>query len=364
MDSQPQVLVFTHIPSPYQVELFNKVFERQEIDLQIAYLHSLANSNRNWRETSLHHKHILLDDNPEIYRKVESLVNSSALVVFCYYQHPAIISLINQRNNSGKPWCFWGERLGYHNLGLIGTIYHRYKLKALHQSQSSIWGIGKWAVKQYQGEFGENRKYFNIPYFSDLDRFHIDRKVPVTSDYRKFLFSGSLIRRKGVDLLAKSFNKLADEFPHVHLSLLGNGNLRSMLEKQLDRHRERVEFLGFQNWEDLPRFYRQADILCVPSRYDGWALVVPEGLASGLPTIATDRTGAAIDLINHGKNGWLIPASDSDALYQAMRSAAMLSDDDLLAFSNAAIQSVANHTLDHGVSLFLHGVSESLNFLN
>ena len=52
-------------------------------------------------------------------------------------------------------------------------------------------------------------------------------------------------------------------------------------------------------------------VLCVPSRYDGWGLVVPEGLASGLPTIATGRTGAALDLITTGANGWVVEANQA-----------------------------------------------------
>ncbi len=70
---------------------------------------------------------------------------------------------------------------------------------------------------------------------------------------------------------------------------------------------ERVEFAGFKDWNELPGEYASADVLCVPSRYDGWGLVVPEGLASGLPVIATDRMGAALEFVETGRNGWLIP---------------------------------------------------------
>jgi glycosyltransferase involved in cell wall biosynthesis len=66
-----------------------------------------------------------------------------------------------------------------------------------------------------------------------------------------------------------------------------------------------------------------ADVLCVPSRYDGWGLVVPEGLASGLPVIATDRMGAALEFVENGRNGWLIPAGDGSAV-NAMREAALM----------------------------------------
>jgi glycosyltransferase involved in cell wall biosynthesis len=150
-------------------------------------------------------------------------------------------------------------------------------------------------------------------------------------------------------LLATAFNRLAAEFPHVRLKILGTGDLQPLLEQELSTYQERVEFLGFQPWDKLPSYYQQADVLCAPSRYDGWALVVPEGLASGLPVIGTQKTGAAIDLIKNHQNGWLIPADDGFALYNAMKQAVMLSPQELYDYSRSAINSVSQHSLQHGV---------------
>src|ERR1700751_4608744 len=75
-----------------------------------------------------------------------------------------------------------------------------------------------------------------------------------------------------------------------------------------------VGFVGFRDWDELPREYAAANMLCVPSRYDGWGLVVPEGLAAGLPVIATDRMGAALEFVESGRNGWLIRAGGEEAL--------------------------------------------------
>ena len=92
--------------------------------------------------------------------------------------------------------------------------------------------------------------------------------------------------------------------------IVGDGELRESLAQTLRPVSERVEFVGFKDWHELPGEYARADVLCVPSRYDGWGLVVPEGLASGLPVIATDRMGAALEFVENGRNGWLIPAGD------------------------------------------------------
>ncbi|OAI50980.1 hypothetical protein AYO44_05320 [Planctomycetaceae bacterium SCGC AG-212-F19] len=207
--------------------------------------------------------------------------------------------------------------------------------------------MGKWAVDGWRGEFGPHRTYFNIPYFSDLERFAKPNPCPGKS--RRFLFSGMLIKRKGVDLLAEAFARLAAEYPHVSLDLLGNGDLEPALRRILKRCASQVRFLGFHSWKELPGMYHAADILCVPSRYDGWGLVVPEGLAAGLPVIATHATGAALDLIQPGENGWLIASGDSDALYQALHEAATLPEAELQRRAHVACASAATHSLAVGV---------------
>ena len=133
--------------------------------------------------------------------------------------------------------------------------------------------------------------------------------------------------------------------------------MRPRLERELAECCDRVEFVGFKDWPELPAFYHEADLLCVPSRHDGWGLVVPEGLAAGLPVISTARTGAALDLIQPGQNGWLIKAGDEVELARALERVAALSAAELSECSAAAVRSVANHSLADGVKRFNSAVT-------
>src|SRR5678815_5517904 len=99
---------------------------------------------------------------------------------------------------------------------------------------------------------------------------------------------------------------------------------------------------------------------CVPSRYDGWGLVVPEGLASGLPVIATDRMGAALEFVENRRNGWLIPAGDQVALLDAMREAVELPSGELAQWGRHARESVSAHTLQNGAARFVHAAREAV----
>lgn len=364
MSAEDKLFILTHIPSPYQVELFNALSWSDSISLTVGYLYSRSNSTiaKHWEQSNIKHDYLILDDREEEYDAVAQKISDSDLVVFNYYQHPRIEQLIDLCIKEQQKWCFWGERPGCKHDGLLGYLYRRWKLSKLHQTSVPIWGVGNWAIAQYQQEFGVRRQYFNLPYFSDLDRFDPSVKQKSTEpESFVFLYSGALIHRKGVDLLAKAFSKLAKEFPQVKLNILGTGDLKEDLQQQLSPYQQQVEFLGFQPWDKLPSYYQQADVLCVPSRYDGWALVVPEGLASGLPVISTDRTGAAIDLIKDHQNGWLIPAEDELALYNAMKEAVMFSPQKLDSYSRAALDSVREHSLQNGVEKFRRAISLTLS---
>ena len=338
-----RVFVLTDCPSPYQVELFNEIEAQAECSLEVGYLRS-RDPGRQWKASEIRHTSIELNGSGEAIARARA----ADLVVFNYYRHANAERLIDERTAAGGPWCYWGERPGIREPAWAGRLLRRWKLAKLHASAVPIWGIGQFAVDGYREEFGAERAYFNLPYFSDLERF----KVAVNEEKRErtFLFSGSLIERKGVDLLAGAFVRLAREFPNVRLRIVGEGDLRESMAQTLRPVSERVEFVGFKDWDALPGEYARADVLCVPSRYDGWGLVVPEGLAAGLPVIATDRMGAALEFVESGKNGWLIRAGDQEALLEAMREASVMK---LSEMGCRARESVSGHTLRSGAVRFV-----------
>ena len=336
-----KVFVLTDCPSPYQVELFNEIEATGQCALEVGYLRD-RDPGRRWQAREIRHEAIGLE-NGGLLRARES-IRRADLVVFNYYRHSNAERLIEEREG---PWCFWGERPGFHQHAWAGRLLRKWKLSKLHATPAPIWGIGKFAVDEYRKEFGSQRAYFNLPYFSDLERFRSPEREEKSE--RVFLFSGSLIARKGIDLLVAAFARLAREIPNVRLRIVGDGELR--------RESERVEFVGFRDWDQLPGEYAAADVLCVPSRYDGWGLVVPEGLAAGLPVIATDRMGAALEFVETRRNGWLIPAGDEEALLKVMREAAVKP---LRELGQGAQESVSGHTLQSGAARFCRFAQETV----
>ena len=82
--------------------------------------------------------------------------------------------------------------------------------------------------------------------------------------------------------------------------------------------RARIEYAGFQPPEELPRLFARADVFILPSRYDGWGVVVNQAIGAGLPVICSDAAGAGHDLVEPGVNGLRFPAGDVAALTSCM----------------------------------------------
>jgi glycosyltransferase involved in cell wall biosynthesis len=361
-----KVYVLTDIPSPYQVEFFNEIASRKAVDLSVGYLRN-SDPDRLWQPAKAEYRCWTISDSTAALSDAEREALAADFAIFNYYNHPLAERLIARRAASGRPWCFWGERPGLRKPRVVGEWFRKWKLKPLRRSRAPIWGIGEFAVAQYRQEFGNSRAYQNLPYFSNLERFAREKAADIAprkaADFksRVFLFSGSLIERKGVDLLARAFVRVAREFPHVRLKIAGAGKLEEPIARTLLTVHEHVEFVGFKRWDELPELYASADVLCVPSRYDGWGLVVPEGLAAGLPVIATDRMGAALEFVRTGTNGWLIRAGDEAALFAALRDAALLPREELVQLGQQARRSVSEHTLSQGAERFARYAREALN---
>jgi glycosyltransferase involved in cell wall biosynthesis len=138
----------------------------------------------------------------------------------------------------------------------------------------------------------------------------------VTSSEVVFLFCGQMIARKGLDLLLNVFVGL----PKARLLLVGReAELPTLIAKLPSDARTRIEYAGFQPPEALPALFARADVFVLPSRYDGWGVVVNQAIAAGLPVVCSDQVGAGYDLVEEGVNGIRFRSCDVKSLQEAMQ---------------------------------------------
>lgn len=127
-----------------------------------------------------------------------------------------------------------------------------------------------------------------------------------------------LIARKNHKVLIDAVRKLGD--PKFHLFILGDGVQEQELRDRIVRLglEKQVHLLGFR--KDVHRLCRAADLFLFASLQEGLPVAIMEAMACGLPVIASDIRGNS-DLIDAGRGGWLVDATDVDGFAAAIRTA-------------------------------------------
>lgn len=147
-------------------------------------------------------------------------------------------------------------------------------------------------------------------------------ELGASDDAPILLMVSRLVKEKDLgDLVAIERHLHERGVPH-RMVLVGDGPLRSSLEKALPN----AHFAGHLTGADLARWYASADVFVFPSTTETLGNVVLEALASGLPTVVTDRGGPQ-DLISEGETGFITPGNDTGVM--ADRLEELLRDADL-----------------------------------
>lgn len=126
----------------------------------------------------------------------------------------------------------------------------------------------------------------------------------------------------GVETLITGFVRLATQVSSLRLLILGSGSQGPRLRQQLVRAGllERVHFAGSVGLEDLPAYYRAADLYFTASRSDGSSVSLLEAMACGLPALVSDIPGNR-EWVSSGENGWWFTVDRPDALAEVLRTA-------------------------------------------
>jgi len=163
------------------------------------------------------------------------------------------------------------------------------------------------------------------------------------------LYAGRMARAKGVPLLIEAWPTLFANHPELYLVLVGSGN-RSFddCEAQV---KERVKQLGlerdiafFPETDAVVEYLQAADLWVFPTEYEGFSLALAEAMGCALTVLATS-VGAAPQLIQQGRNGFLFPPLDTQAVIDVFE-AALKVREQWPAIGAAAREAVSQYDLD------------------
>lgn len=134
---------------------------------------------------------------------------------------------------------------------------------------------------------------------------------------KRFLMATRFVYAKGLDLMMESFEEFCKQDDEWVLDIIGDGALfQNIVADAKKRHIEdRVNFVGFTT--EAEKYYLNSSIFLLPSRWEGWPMVIMEAFEFGLPVIAY-HMGAMDLIIDDGKTGYLPEAFNTQKFADAM----------------------------------------------
>lgn len=198
-----------------------------------------------------------------------------------------------------RKWVIWTDRL-------TRGLTRKYVAVSQHVADVHGWlcGLGEERIMVI-------RNGVDIP---DPPPIRIDRD----DSERRILFVGRLTEQKRPQNLVNAVAAMAVQpGKSVVVDFLGDGELRSELQQLIFATGLSgcVRLHGYQS--NVAEWMAQADVLALPSAWEGLPNVVLEAMAHGLPVIATNVDGVP-EIIEHGVTGWIIPPDDVAALTDAL----------------------------------------------
>jgi glycosyltransferase involved in cell wall biosynthesis len=238
----------------------------------------------------------------------------------------------------GKPFILW-TNLWHHPRTIVHLVGYPF-VRFVYRNADALVTYGPHIAKYLESIGVQRDRIFNS--YNVIDNKMFGATVPrerlaylkqtLSLEGRKvLLFVGRLTEEKGLRYLMEAFSSLPASLKAT-LILVGRGEMRHEIDMIVkSKGIAHVLFLDYVPNRELNSFYALADALILPSITtrtfkEPWGIVINEAMNQGCPVITTNAVGAAMaGVVEHGKNGFIIPEKNSHALKEALIN--LLSDD-------------------------------------
>ena len=161
---------------------------------------------------------------------------------------------------------------------------------------------------KYWGNIANSLVIPNAQTFRCADRAVLNQK--------KVIAVGRYTYQKGFDLLIHAWKIVAQQRPDWKLSIVGDGELREYLDNLIKEEQLQHSVELSPVTTNIEQIYKDASILVMSSRYEGFGMVLLEAQTVGLPTISFDCKCGPSEIIVNGENGYLIEEGDIEGMAQ------------------------------------------------
>lgn len=172
------------------------------------------------------------------------------------------------------------------------------------------------------------------------EKLHITEKHMVLSVGRFTYLNGY---GKGYDALIRAAQQLPE---YIGWYIVGGAPTEEFVQIVKDTGLKNIHFVEFVNKKALKDYYRAADAFVLMTVGDVWGLVINEAMACGLPVITTDKCVAGLELIEEGKNGYIVRVGDHVALAEKIDQLITMPDKSF-SMGTSAVETISQYTIEN-----------------
>ena len=299
-----KILYFTNKPAPYRVEFFNILSRKHDVTVLFDYVKNDHRDKKWYEDNKYDFNHINIKKNGFFQLKRILKENYDIVVIGTYAsKNAAIFNLLLKMKHIKFFINADGGFIDYNESFISKFIKKFFISKATYYLSSGI------ETNKYLEYYGATKKNIFLYPFTSLNSSDIlDKPVEYSEKEdlkhklgysNKFIILsvGSFLHVKGYDILLRTIKNY--DIDNVHFVVIGGGHLKQeYLKFKQENNINNIEFIDFMKKKELFNYYKMADAFIMLSRGDVWGLVINEAMALGLPIIASNRTIAALELLD------------------------------------------------------------------
>lgn len=293
MSNQYDIIIVTHLPSSYKVNLYNEIAKNKNVYVVFIASNSIVrtkdflNLDCNFNYSIINNSII---EKRNIYKSTYNLfkilynIRSKYIILngWDLFEFWFCVFLPFYKKGIAIESTIYETKLTFAHI-LIKRIFLFFTHFALPSGEPHLKILKKLKYKKdYQivSGVGIPNIYYQVKNTSL-------RKNDISNS---FLFIGRLVKEKNIFLLLKAFSKL----PHLNLTIVGSGPLELKLKKYATKN---VTFIGHVDNSKLNKILSNHNSLILPSLSEPWGLVIEEAIINNLPVIVSSYVGCNIDLV-------------------------------------------------------------------
>ena len=349
-----RVLFLTNIPSPYRVNFFNCLGEL--CDLTVLFeRESSSERDESWKNFSADKfryrvlKGIKLGVAEAFCPGVKKHLkkNDYDAVIISNYTTPTGWLALRYLKKKKIPFFIEGDG----GIAKSGKGFKERLKRRLLRGATGYFSTGKEHDNYYITYGVPEDKIYRYPFTSIAQKdilkepIREETKIKLKEDLgieeeKMILAVGQFIHRKGFDVLLSSAKALSKD---IGVYFVGGKPTEEYVQFCENNGLNNIHFIGFKKTAELKKYYCAADVFVHPTREDIWGLVINEAMAQGLPVVTTDKCVAGLELVKNGKNGYLVPVEDEQALTQAI---IKVLGDDRITMARESLKEIQGYTFE------------------